>query len=271
MLAPVTHKDGFIDVGWDDYNALDAVRSSWLQAMHRSPAACKLMMDGGDGRDTKALRMGRALHSVVLEPLSGNVILKNWDGRTKEGKAIAAGIDPDAIVLSRDEHDDVTGMAASLRSHPMIRTLLSQATMMEQAVLWTRDGRRCKAQLDVGHEDWIGDIKSTTSLSRFSPWSMMDYGYHRQAAWYLSAYTYLKLPAPKNFYYFVVASTAPYESAVFRLENESLASGIDETNALFTQFLQCEKDESWPRHTTSLLVAKIFPPRQEQTTTPTSP
>jgi hypothetical protein len=203
----------------------------------------------------------------VLEPLDNHVMLKTWDARTTEGKEEAAKVPEGTTVLPRDEYDAVMGMAQSLRTHPMVRNLLTQATMMEQAVLWTRSGRRCKAQIDVGHADWIADIKSAKSIARFSPWAIQEYGYHRQAAWYLSAFRFLKMSIPDHFYYFVVCNTAPYESAVFRLEAESLGTGITETNSLFTQFLECEKDETWPRHETKLLVAKVFPPRQEQVTT----
>lgn len=257
---------GFIDLTWDEYNAIDAVRSSWLKAMKRSPAACKLAM-GDDTVDTKALRMGRALHSVVLEPLAGNVIRKDWDGRTKEGKKQAADVPKGAIVLAQDEYSAVYGMAASIRTHPTISKMIAKATFMEQSVLWERSGRLCKAQIDLGTDHWIADVKSTTDVRKFSPYAVTEYSYHCQAAWYLSGYSFLGITPPEHFYFFVVANTAPYESSVFRLDAESLGQGVDETSKLFDQFLQCEKDDKWTRHETFLRVARTFPPREEQTNT----
>jgi len=264
---------GFANLDWDQYNALDAVRSSWLKAMKRSPAACKLAMGEG-GADTRAMRMGRALHARVLEPLDEKVIPKTWDGRTAEGKQIAAMIPADAIVLKQEDYDAVGEMALSLRTHPTISRMLVNASIMEQSIVWKRNERLCKARIDCAKTipcpetislrcDWVADIKSTKDIERFSPYAMTNYSYHCQAAWYLSAFHFLGMKPPEHFYFFVVANTAPFESAVFRLDGESLSQGLEETNALFDEFIQCEKDDQWTRHEKSLLVAKTFQPRQD--------
>ena len=264
MLDEWDKEDGLHDIEWDKYHTINAVRSSWLEAMRRSPAACKYVMDSSDpSKETPSLRMGRALHAAVLEPLSFSERFKALEhpGNTKAGKKEREGLDG-ATGLNATEWQSVTAMAKSLQTHPRVAGLVSQATMMEKSIIWTRDGRRCKARPDIGAKTWLADCKTVTQLKRFSPYQITDYGYHRQAAWYLSAYQFLGLPIPEHYYYLVVASTPPHESAVFRLNVEAVSTGIDETTKLFEQFLHCEKDHTWTQHEENLLTATSFPPRQ---------
>ncbi len=271
MLKTVRHKDGFHLLDAEKYHDLNAVRNSWLEQMRRSPAACRLAMDADDSaKDTKALRVGRALHSAVLEPLSFLAQFKKLihKGTTKEGKAERAKLEGTASTgLNTAEWNSMVGMADSLRTHPEISKLIAAATVSESTAIWTRADRRCKARLDLLKKDaWVLDIKSTRSIERFSPYSVTEYGYARQAAWYLSCFQFLYLPIPDHFYFAVVCSAPPYESGLFRIDRESVATGIDETNQAFSKFLACEREKTWTRHLSGLMVARTFPPREAATT-----
>lgn len=272
MLKPWKKKDGMYDLSYDEYHTVDAVRHSWLAALMRSPAACKLEIDDTDlGRETPSLRMGRALHAATLEPLSFNEQFQPFKytgnaARTKAGIEERETFRAQGITgLNEAEWAQVSGMAESLQTLPRFKALLGKATMLEKSFIWTRKGRKCKSRIDMGQDiEFLCDIKTCSNLKRFSPYQVTDYGYHRQAAWYLSGYEFLGIEVPRHMYFAVVANTPPHESAVFRLTLESMGTGVDEVNRLFDQFLQCERDRTWTRHEEHLLTAETFPPRQTQ-------
>jgi hypothetical protein len=267
MLKQWKKKDGTYDLPYDEYHMVDAVRHSWLAALSRSPAACRLQMDDTDpSKETPSLRMGRALHAATLEPLSFEQQFKQFqhNGNTKSGKEERAELREQGVTgLNETEWASVTGMAESLQTLARFRALLNKATMLEKAFIWTRKDRKCKSRIDMGRDSvFLCDIKTCSNLKRFSPYHVTDYGYHRQAAWYLSGYQFLGLQVPQHMYFAVVANTPPHESAVFRLTVESMGTGVDEVNNLFEQFLQCERDRKWTRHEENLLTATSFPPRE---------
>jgi hypothetical protein len=232
-------------------------------------------MDGDSTVDSKSLRVGRALHAAVLEPLSFPDEYLKWQhkGTTKEGKAERAkALEENRTGLTQLEWDNIEGMSASLKTHPTAARLLTAATSSERTVLWTVAGRRCKAKLDLqGEGVWVADIKTARDVERFSPMSVTSYGYHRQAGWYTNGITAVDGRPPEHFYFLVVANSPPYESAVFRVDHESLVRGEAEALERFDDFIEYERKGTWTRHVNSLLVAKSFPPREEETRPDWSP
>ena len=269
MLKRTDLKDGYHNLTWEEYHAIDAVRHSWLEALRRSPAACQLAMGGDAAVESKSLRVGRALHAAVLEPLSFLDEYIKWQhkGTTKEGKAERAkALEENKTGLTGTEWDSIEGMSASLKTNPIAARLLNTATDSERTILWTLQGRRCKSKLDLQGDKWVVDIKTVRDIGRFSPGSVTAYGYHRQAGWYTTGMAMVDGVPPEHFYFLVVANTPPHESAVYRLELESLNRGVDEALEGFSEFVKHEGNGTWTKHMALLLEAKSFPPREEETT-----
>jgi len=251
---------GYHSMDWEEYFALDAVNASRLTDFSRSPAACRLRMTEPQVQ-TKAMRMGTAVHVALLEPDDFPTKYRPLlhDGRTTAGKAERAQIAEDqATGLAEEEYAEVLALARSLYTHPRVAALMAQATAREQTAVWTAPrGRLCKARRDLVGPGWICDVKTTSDLDRFSPWQVTDLGYYRQAAWYGWADLVLGGKAPDHCFLAVAQNTPPYECALFRLSDDALAAGQDENRRLLEMYLECEATGRWPRHITELLTAEI--------------
>ena len=260
MEAELSLEPGIHKLTFEEYLAVDAVNASRLSDFRRSPAACRLRMDAPD-EPTRAMVLGTAVHAALLEADNfGNIFAPfEYDGRTKEGKAERARMEAENVIgLPADDYTAALAMAQSLYTHPRIRRLLDTATGREQSAFWTepRKGRLCKARRDLVGQHWIADLKTTSDLDRFSPWAVTDLGYYRQAAWYTWGAERLG-ETVEHFFFPVVSNSAPFESALFVLGEESLMAGRREMEKLLAAYLQCEAEGSWPRHVPALLTAEV--------------
>lgn len=255
-------KDGRHLISFGEYAAIDAVNASALNWYAKSPAFCRMKMAEAQ-EPTRAMDLGNAVHFALLEPdrFEREVVYFQHDGRTKDGKKEREDAAADGkIGLRRDDYEAALGMARSLFTHPRVAALWKTVEAVEQTALWTitmQDGKkvRGKARRDVVGPTWLADVKTAASIDRFSPWAVTDNGYYRQAAWYAEP----EGESLEHFFFFVVQSSAPYESAVFRLADEALRLGKSENERLLAGIVKSSTEGTWPRHVEELLVADVAP------------
>jgi len=249
----------FLDLGWPEYLALEAVNHGRLADFARSPAACRLRMSEPE-EPTRAMLLGTALHAALFEE---ETFAERWgflehDGRTAAGKQERQqAAERGRQMLTRDDFAAVVEMARSLLTHPRVLPLMLSASAREETAIWRApQGRLCKARRDLVGPGWIADVKSTSAFERFSPWQVTNFGYYRQAAWYAWGGELLQQPC-EHFFLLVVANSAPFESAVYRLSQEAMRAGRAECERLLELYLACEASGRWPRHVTELLTADV--------------
>ena len=214
------------------YRRAPGVNATTLNAFARSPAYCRLRQLEPE-KATASMRVGTAVHALIL----------GEDGDANEE-------------LTAKEVAQAAEMAESLKTNPEFLRLFDAATHTESVIFWDHMSTVCKARTDLMSPDFICDIKTCRDLSRFSPWSITDYGYHRQAAWYKLGHERV-FPEGlwTGFFFAVVQSSAPYETCVFRLDNDSLAAGMADAESLLAAYLECERTGLWTRHMPGLKVA----------------
>lgn len=260
-------KDGRYQISFEDYARVEAINASMLNWYARSPAHCRMMLET-EREATRSMDVGNAAHFALLEPerFEREVVCFKFDGRTKEGKKERADIANDGkIGLRAEDFDAALGMAGSLFTHPRVKTLWEQRVATEESVIWTdevvlefaKDGPRKqkvrkKARRDIVGPGWIADVKTAATIDRFSPWSVTDFGYYRQAAHYAEP----DRDKLEHFFFFVVQSSPPFESAVFRLSDDALRLGREENEVLVTSIARSFDSGNWPRHVTELLIAE---------------
>lgn len=252
---------GFAKMTLADYLAIKAINNGALSAFARSPAAYKLMMDEGPKEPTPTMVIGSAVHAATLEPeiFTATYSPLEFDGRTREGKAERERIkDENLIPLRIEEYHGVLDMARSFQTHPRIGPMLARATGIEEVAIWSVEAGLCKSRRDVIGDGWIMELKTTASLDRFVPWQFTDLGYHRQAAWY-SWGDELLGRSVDQFFFAVVANSAPYESAIYRATENALRIGRSENDELLRRLMRCREMGIWPRHIVELLEADVTP------------
>ena len=101
------------------------------------------------------------------------------------------------------------------------------------------------------------DIKTTRSLSTFSPFVVTRWGYYRQMGWYKDGLHRLGREV-ENFYFIAIESAPPYDVGVFALEPDAVEAGRLECDGLFERLEECEAKNEWPGQFPELASATIM-------------
>lgn len=209
-----------------------------------TPAHAKYAMDNRQDA-TDSMQVGTCLHALVLEGRTVYAIEPIADGRTKEGKAIKAAFaadNADKLILSTKDAAKVEGMAAGIRRNKGATLLLDACADRELSLFWDDYKARVDGVCPLG----ILDLKTTQSASpaEFER-SILNYGYHIQAAHYLEGAAACGICAD-DFFVVAVESAAPYECAVYRIDHETLEIGRAELHRLRGIAKQCLESGEFP-------------------------
>jgi len=221
--------------------AIKAGRKSMKQMHHAMTAPTA---------DTPALMTGRLIHAAILEPDDYARNLRTFDG-PKRGKAWAefkAGNDPKWTVGQEEAANQALMQQAVIR-HPVSSKILADIVDTEMEIYWRDDEvGDCKCKLDA-YTPAYGriELKSTSYIepSRFSS-QAYKLGYHLQFGWYHhGADTDERI---KNTFFHVIAveSKAPYDVAVYRVDDSILRQGYDQAKEIALKYRQAEKLGRFP-------------------------
>lgn len=227
-------------MNFNEYAKIPALSASVLKELKRSVAhaveAAKY-----DSEATEALIMGNALHSYLLEPKvfknKYGLLSRNLDKRKKSHKrldAYAIRKYGNQAVLKPKQVADIKSWRDSIVNHRAAASILKTVTKVEHTVVWDDKGVKCKARLDAYSPSLkaVIDIKTAANASSQAFASMIyNFGYYLQAAHYLAAAEADGLKADK-FIFIAVEKDAPYCTAVYSLDLETLNAGYIEREDL---------------------------------------
>lgn len=217
----------------------------------------------------KTFDFGHAAHAEVLGIGAPLEVVDAEDWRTKAAQearkaAYAAGHVP----ILAAEHQQVLGMAAALREHPIASALLDPDRGQPEQSLF---------RLDTTHEVWlrarldwlpdpadgrmiIPDYKSTVSAEPASvAKSIANYGYHQQAAWYLDMVLALGLAETAAFVFVMQEKTPPYLVTVAEPDSASLRIGRHLNQQALEVYAECSATDTWPGYTDDVELVSLPP------------
>jgi hypothetical protein len=202
---------------------------------------------------------GHAAHSLVLGVGAPLAVVDADDWRTKSAKeqrdaAYAAGHTP----ILAGEHEQVLGMAAALRDHPIASALFdSERGTAEQSLFWRDDTYEAwlRARLD-----WLpcasegrmilGDYKTCISAEpKAIAKSIGNYGYHQQGAWYIDIVKALGLAEEVAFVFVFQEKTAPYLVTVAEPDHTAIRIGRHLNQRALEVYAECVATDTWPSYT----------------------
>lgn len=182
--------------------------------------------------DTDALRIGRVVHTAVLEPFrfAHEYVLQPEHIKIRRGK------DWDAFkfenegreIIKADESFLAKGIAAAIEKNETARKLINACVVRESAIIW-RESKdddyeipmRAKVDFMSPNLAVLGDLKTTTDASPEAFMKDCDtFGYDIQAAVYISAARALGRD-PKCFAFLVVEKTYPFTTAIYTFDADS--------------------------------------------------
>lgn len=248
------------DIPFAEYCSWDAMNSSTLNAGMQTMAHLGHRIKNPQ-EDTKATTIGRATHTLVLEPTkfeSNYIILPEGDRRKKENKeAYQAALDLAANtgkeVMTRKDFKEAASLADSVRDNPMARELIESPGDREICVAWEDPdtGVLCKGRIDIfvswNNYSVVADLKTTISAGKGSfARSVHKYNYHIQAAMYKDALAVISKMDGRRFFWIAIEKTPPYLVAFYEPANEVLEHGRMLYKKILQQYSDCRDNDNYP-------------------------
>lgn len=251
----------------EEYHANAAISHSKLETFRRRPALYHrkyvLKTITAEAPST-AFRIGSAAHTLVLErdKFGSRYAIKpeTIDRRTKDGKAAWAEFEAANVgktIIEKDEVEQLNQMADAVWANPLAEQLFAAG---HAELSWRTSGSmplQCRTDwfssegcaLSNGRP-YIVDLKTVESLNvgdygSFER-SVFNFGYHRQAGFYLPLVSELLGRAVYDFFFVAVEKVEPFGVAVYRLSDEAVTLGQDETIKDLRWLKGCMAENEWP-------------------------
>jgi len=258
------------DIPFEEYRAWPALSNSTLSLMRRSPLHCR----SGFGPATEAMKLGSLAHCALLEPLEiikRYVFMPNYanhpENTTKDGSRSYSSattfvknkeeeftkLHHDKEIVSEQFYNQVLGMSRAYHRHELTASLIRNAERELSALWWDEElGVWCKARFDVFQNSSDGprhilDVKSTVDARSFER-TIANWGYHRQAAFYLRGMwaTTKKVCGGDEFYFTAIEKTEPYGIRTAPMDFEAIQTGNREIRELVALYRECSTNDRWP-------------------------
>ena len=253
----------------EQYHANEAISHSKLELFRRRPISYYrrfIAKTVARPETTEAFRIGSAAHCAVLEPdqFWQRYALRpdGIDRRTKDGKAAFAEFEAANVgktVITQDEAGAVQEMTAAVQHHPLASQLLAAGSPELSWRVEPVGGMALQCRTDwynsagcelSGGRPYVADLKTVESLDsdafRNFERACFNFGYHRQAGFYLPLITEIIGSPVFDFFFIAVEKAEPYGVAVYRLSDAATARGHDETITDLLRLQNCIKSEQWP-------------------------
>jgi hypothetical protein len=225
------------------YRADSRLNVSGLGDLKKSPKHFKYRKDNYS--ETPSQKFGKMAHTFILEP---GEILKRYEAKSEEfqGQSKAAkearekwqAAHPGAELVDEDDYAAAQEIAFNLSQNALVSDWISFGKSEVSAFTDERKGR-----LDLLFLDSIIDLKTTSDLFDFER-SFSNYGYHRQAAWYLDIVN--KFQQCNKFYIIALETKAPFSHLVFEVDESAIEAGRKENEALVRIYNECVLNNEWP-------------------------
>jgi hypothetical protein len=222
-----------------EYRSVRAWSNSDLSMISKSAALLEWSLDApSDGSDS--VDLGTHVHCALLEPdvfARDYVKIPDFDARSNAGKAakesFKESMGDGKIVLDHDTYQTVIDMRDSVLAHPVARKLLTSKGQSEISIFGEISGLKVKCRPDrivdpsvFGGQHILVDVKKTADIDKFI-YSVRDFGYHRQDAFYSDIYFQLTGHRPR-FVFVVVGekrSIGRYPVRVWELPSDVVEIG----------------------------------------------
>lgn len=202
-------------------------------------------------KDSKSLSLGRAIHSLILEPENFNndfMVMPKCDRRTKEGKEIYEILQKQSEgkeILSEDDYTEAKKISFSVLESPKIRNMLSKG-QAEQSIFQNVEGIDMKFRLDFLSENFILDLKSCQScLERDFQRDFINFNYHIKLAAYQHA-VFLETGKLLPVIVLAVETKDECDYKVYQIDQDFLEIGKKEFFRLLEIYKECTDKDEWP-------------------------
>lgn len=242
------------------YHSGSGISKSQLDLVRRSPALLQWSRKAPrDERKSGSLNMGDAVHAILLEPHrfaeEFAVAPENAPRNTKAGKEkwaeFEAGLNGETVITA-DEHKTIQLIRESVMAHPQARWLIEAEGDAESSIYWKdpETGLLCRCRPDklIPAYASIIDVKTTHDINKFH-FSVRDYRYDVQDAFYSEGFNQHFNVAPEKFVFLVVSTSIEagrYPVRLIELTPESKYEGFQDMRIDLDTVARCTELNDWP-------------------------
>jgi len=233
------------------YDSMQALNFSGCKELLKSPAHYQAYLNT-PREETKALKVGKYVHALVLEPDKAvtdfAVLPEGIDRRTKDGKATYEAFIASAegkTVLSLEE---ATTAERTARTMMLIKNRLNVTFEFTELMFTTFvNGVPVKCAVDaVGSDGYLYDLKSSEDASpRGFLKSCYAYSYPLQAHIYRSTFEAAFSRRLRGFR-FIVAEKEVEAGAVYEIGPDLQTRAIVDWESALQTYKQCVETNVWP-------------------------
>ncbi len=260
----------------EQYNAIPAVNFSLLKKYMQSPAHFYQEFTFGQDSDdaeteSKALRMGKAIHAYVLEPekFKENYVFIDFeerpvkvsksggpaDYRTKANKEWRENLIGHyrtfgkSVLNSKDEFDEISAMGKSVKDNKAASILLN-GCVNEEIIEWVDadTGVRCKAIVDFNKPSKAlhGDLKSMEDASpeAFGKY-LAKWHTHVQLAYYADGLAAIHKCSFETAFVIAIEKKAPYVCQPYFIDDSDMQLGRSIYKSLLVMHKSCTENAKW--------------------------
>lgn len=254
------------------YHRHPAVSKHGLDDFRRAAALFRWKRDNPRETTSPALRFGSLYHTVLLEPetFSDLYAIVPLDAPRRPSAAQLNAKKPsletlEAIhwwdnfnastagkeIVDAEHINQAFAMREAVMRHPAARAALTEHALHTEASLFWRDpetGVECRGRPDrIRTDGLIVDPKTCQDASpeafQRAAW---NYGYYRQAAFYLDAWQLITGEKPPAFIFIAQESEPPFLTAVYVASPQMVELGRAEIREDLRRFAECLSSDTWP-------------------------
>lgn len=263
--------EGWVEPGWHQglsshfyHSVSSGWSSSFLKQMHEVSPAKAIYDRRNPKKPTDSMRLGTAVHSLVMEPdkfYEDNIIIDSayW-------KAVQEAMDshPEKNVITVEQQQQAEKMAANVLSHPYLKLLFSDGIAESSIYQWYngvahddftqyREMIKCRPDFIPRGYPILIDLKTArdASYSGFAE-ACVKFYYHLSAAMYqflangcTQLLDYQGVAAFTNFIFVVVESQPPYQCAWYELSPDDTQFGLTLFERAMYKIHRAKQDK-WP-------------------------
>jgi hypothetical protein len=196
---------------------------------------------------------GQAFHKCALEPDRSACDVAVAPDVNKRKKAEREELEvfnaenADKIVVTHAEMHKIAALTDALYANPNARRLLESDGPIEQAMWWVDEetGLHLKCRRDKVIGDVIVDLKTAIAPApKDFAKACANYGYHRQAAYYVAGQKALS-GGCRGFVFVVVGKEPPHEVGVYELDVNALDLGRRQNRRALVELMACRETKEW--------------------------
>lgn len=233
------------------YHRHPSINNSGLSLMARSPAHYRY---GPARQQTRAMVIGNALHSAILEPeiFSRDFVNAGTsDRRASEYKQAVKVIGDADRVLTGPEHDNIAVAVAAVWASASSRRVIETAELREASVFATDPvtGVMVRIRPDLWGDGIMTDVKKTQDARAPAfERAIMNYRYHVQAALYADAWEWATGEKVREFRFLAIEEQPPHAVKIYRIDDTALAEGRRMYREALDLYARCLERDEWPAY-----------------------